>query len=147
MAIVGRVETLDIPHELGQTMQFRRLTGFEMDQAEERTTQSAMKVIAGIDPAVMAAWAGQGRTEGRQRQSRFDKETLVQFGVIGWSYAEPCTDENKAKLDAWTRDWAAAVIEEMNVRSEGEGEGSGGNSSRGDSPLSLLRPTTSGKRK
>ena len=73
---------------------------------------------------------------------RLTADVLIRYGLVGWTYPEPCDDEHKALLDVRCRDWIAGVITEMNVISEGEARASGGNSGGGAESLpSLSGPT------
>jgi len=108
------------------------LTGDELDEADLRGTERAGKQI-GVMPESLASQLmgmadrnepADNEAEG-QRFRGFAPGTLVRYGVVAWSYEIDCTDENKAYLDARTRNWAARVIYDMNVRPLGEAESSG----------------------
>lgn len=143
MALVGKTERRDIPHEPGAWLEFRRLTGAELDEADAKGTERAMSFSTRLPAETV------GRLMDRQQEADltpeqqeerdfggYDKDTLVRYGVVGWSYDEPCNDETKARLDAATRDWAALQVYRMNRRPEGEGSGSGEASSDGVSTAS-----------
>ena len=139
--LVGKTERRDIPHESGNWMEFRQLSGLELDEAEAAAMLKALALVKGLDAGAMATLQAQAGAQ-EQEQSH-DKDTLVCHGIAAWSYPEPCDEENKRKLDAVTRDWAAAVILEMNVRSAGEGHGSGENSHKDGFPLNSPEPISS----
>jgi hypothetical protein len=82
----------------------------------------------------------------REREFKgYDWDALIKYGVFDWTYQRACgradcghhssssgvggnatcCDELKTRLDPITREWAARQIFEANVRSEGEGRGSG----------------------
>ena len=131
MALVGRTERRDIPGEDGEWMEFRKLTGGELDQAEEVQTQRSLAMVKGLDPAAVSAIRtdpGVPVVAVPDPASSYDKDTLVQYGVVAWSYSEPCDAEHKRLLEAATRDWAASAIVEMNVRPPGSASGSNGSS-------------------
>ena len=118
----------------GPEFTFRRLTGHQLDEAEEEATKKALKLVAQLPPEAVAAMQRPGTREAlgakRREASTYDADRLIRYGLMSWSYSEPCDDEHKALLDVRCRDWCAAVITEMNVITEGEGRSSGGNSSR-----------------
>ena len=131
MALVGRTERRDIPGEDGEWMEFRKLTGGELDQAEEVQTQRSLAMVKGLDSAAMSAIRsdpGVPVVAVPDPAAAYDKDTLVQYGVMAWSYAEACDDEAKKRLEAATREWAASVVVEMNVRPPVSASGSNGSS-------------------
>ena len=73
----------------------------------------------------------------------YDKDTLVQYGVMAWSYAEACDDEAKKRLEAATREWAASVVVEMNVRPPVSASGSNGSSQPDESAPNSVSPMDS----
>jgi hypothetical protein len=126
--LVGTTDTerVDIPHESGQWMEFKLLSGRELDEAEQAQTKRFLRMVAGMDAGTLDAMRKMsGSPAADARPDTYDKEKLVEHGVVAWSYDEPCTAAKKALLDARTRDWAAAAIIERNTRTEGEGPGSG----------------------
>lgn len=139
--LVGKTERREIPHEGGEWMEFRHLSGLQMDEAEETQTRRSLALVKGIDPAIMATWTADARqqVQAQGASGGYDKAILIRYGIAAWSYAEPCTDENKERLDAVTWDWAAAAIIEMNVRDLGEGIGSDGRLLQGRSRRSSAR--------
>src|SRR3972149_4903123 len=114
MALVGRTERRDIPGEDGEWMEFRKLTGGALDGAAGRAPGAA-----------------------------YDKDTLVQYGVVAWSYDAVCEDDAKKRLEAATRDWAASVVAEMNVRPPVSASGSNGSSPPDESAPNSESPTAS----
>jgi len=102
-----------------------------------------------------------------RRFSGYDPDTLVKFGLVGWSYDlncplprcdhlnsatgvdDPaCCDGLKLLMDAATVEDIAMAIFDRNVRTLGEGSGSGGSSSgaakiASPSPENLPEPTSS----
>jgi len=141
--LVGKTERRDVPHEPGEWFEFRQLSGPELDEAEERQTQRALAMVKGLDPGAMAILREQGQAAPAGTEQRYDKDTLVRHAVVAWSYTEPCEDDSKARLDAATRDWAAAVSVEMNTL--GEAKASGGSYSPVESPDGSREPIASGR--
>lgn len=129
MALVGREEARDIPHEPGESMTLRALTGVELDEADERGTARIFRTMKGIDQSVLNAMQSMAdsspEARRRQRAAGYDRQYLLERAIVGWSYDAPCTPENIAKLDARTRDWAVSAVLDMNMRDEGEASDSG----------------------
>src|SRR3972149_911108 len=106
MALVGRTERRDIPGEDGEWMEFRKLTGGELDQAEQIQTQRSLAMIRGLDSGAMSAIRSDPVVAQPEPAAAYDKDTLVQYGVVAWSYGEACEADAKKRLEAATRDWA-----------------------------------------
>jgi hypothetical protein len=117
----GRTERRDVPHEPGQWVEFRTLSGRELDEAEELQTKRAMRLVEGMD---LSAIRSAATTQTPEQRDSYNKDTLVKYGVIGCSECEPCSDEDKLKFDGATRDWAASVVLEMNLRPLASGSAS-----------------------
>jgi len=129
----GRTERRDVPHEAGAWIEFRTLSGAQLDEAERDETRESLKLFTGgMDEGVISAMqkaAETGSAQGSKGAERpaatsYARSTLIRYGIAAWSAEEPCDDEHKQLLDSATRDWAVSVILEMNVRPEGEGIGS-----------------------
>lgn len=129
MLVGTDTERIEIPHESGQWMEFKLLSGHELDEAEQAQTKRFLRMVAGMDAGTLDAMRGMsGAQAGDVRPDTYDKDKLVEYGVVGWSYDQPCGTAQKAKLDARTRNWAVDIILERNTRTEGEGTDSGGSS-------------------
>ena len=146
MALVGRTERRDIPGEPGEWIDFRKLTGGELDEAEAVQTHRSLSMVKGLDSAAMSAIRtdpGVPVVAVPDPASSYDKDTLVQYGVVAWSYSEPCDDQAKKRLEASTREWAASVVVEMNVRPPVSASGSNGSSQPGESAPNSVSLTDS----
>jgi len=142
--LVGKTERREVPHEEGQWFEFRQLSGSELDDAEEAQTERALKMVRGLDAGTLASMQSQAPAQPpATAASQYDADTLVRYGVAAWSYAEPCSDENKRLLDARTREWAVGVILEANVRPAGEASGSAASSGAGPSRRNSPEPIES----
>jgi len=115
--LVGKTERHDVPGEPGEWFEFRYLSGAELDEAADAATKAALKVVSSVDLNVIQQLSGRDAGQ-RPPESQYDKAVLLKYGLVAWSYPEPCTDENKARLDAKTRDWAVRTIVAMNTLGE-----------------------------
>lgn len=145
--LAGRTERRDVPHVEGQWVEFRTLSGAELDEADERQTE---KFLARYGKETLMALSQQAsglsisqEALDQQRNQKYDKDTLVRYGIATWSLAEQCNDENKCRLDAQTREWAVAVILEMNTRPLVNDADSKGSSSPENSHQSSTIPMAS----
>lgn len=128
--LAGRTERRDVPHEDGQWLEFRTLSGRELDEAEQAQMRRGMEMMTGINLSAMGDRATDLIREaagevGQKMEDSYDKDLLIKYGVAAWSADDPCTDENKERLDAATRAWAVSVIVEMNTRPLASDNGSG----------------------
>jgi len=126
----------DIPHEPGQRMTFRPLSGDELDEAERAATRHVVESVAGIDLSGIKRPDEEPSQEDR-RHTQYDASIIVKYGVVAWSYEFECNNANKRLLDAHTRNWARDVILEMNTRSEEERGNSVASSSEGASQVNF----------
>ena len=116
----------DVPSEDGCWFDLRQVSGDELDEARARFQQRTMS----MDVSQGMAQAMTNIPRDRQEQTadltvdQCDKATLLRYGLAGWGGpgydGEPCNDQRKAKLDAGTRDWAAAEIFRLSYITKGE---------------------------
>ena len=162
MGLIGTNEIVrDVPYEKGEAFTFRLLTGPEMDQAQEAEQRRQMRLLKDMSPDLVDRIINRGGkgtatltddqremlsergidpqvveecVRKEDRKEAFDKDVLIGFGLVGWSYDDECTPENRGRLDAVTRAWAASEIVTMNTRSAGEGRASVESSPLAESP-------------
>ena len=126
---------VEIPHERGNFFTFRNLSGPELDEADVAGTRRAAEQMKALPDSIVnqAMAKDSSKDEERDEFRGYDRVTLVKYGVQSWSGPKcdtrQCTPEEKANLDARTLTWSARIVFDMNVRPEGEGEGSDGRSS------------------
>jgi hypothetical protein len=150
------LEWVPVPHEDGAEFHMRPLSGGELDQCDEEGTRRVGKQLAamtGADPELLKELMSSDVEETRQQRrsdSTFglDLSAVVRYGLQEWqggSYeGVECSPEEKATLDARTRDWAARWIAERSRRPAGEGPDSEPKSADTDeSPESILPPIIS----
>jgi len=115
-----RKERLDVPHESGEWVEIRQLTGAELDEASDKVTnkmmaqfgpnlESLMKVSRQAREQEVAASAD-------DRKQLYDADTVLNSAEVGWSYGAPVSPDNIALLDAVTRDWLWAEVVKRNTR-------------------------------
>ena len=128
-------DVLEVPHEPGQTIEIRRLSWPEMDEAlEENTTKqvnSMKKMGSELIEAIMSTQKdiGERREKRETKLSDYDRGTLLRKAVVAWSYTYeqdtpdqkhkkgegiPCNEETIKGLDAKTAQWLAQQIYDRN---------------------------------
>jgi hypothetical protein len=111
----------EIPHEPGESVTIRPLTGVELDEARQVTTDKAMATVKSFPAGLLDNLP---RPEGGAQEAEPDAATLIAKGLIGWSYPEPVEAGTVALLDAKTRDWLAGEIKALCVRDAASVKGS-----------------------
>ena len=141
MLVTDKRTEWEIPHEPGQHMTFRPLSGSELDEAERAATKRILDMAQGLDLSKLSTT--QDVSDRDTRRTKYDADILIKYGVVDWSYQAECDETTKRDLDARTRDWARDIILDMNVRLEGEVGNSGASSPEGASHPSSRKRTTS----
>lgn len=138
ISTLGR-EQHPIPHEEGETITFRPLSGPEMEDCTSATTK---RVLGNLGDQVEVIGKLNVTRNKEDEPSEFDKakqridaRTALPLAIVGWSYVwpEPTDDElvidgnsmpgepvpvnaeNILKLDERTWNWALEKIVEMNT--------------------------------
>lgn len=121
--LAGRTEWRDVPHAPTERVEFKTLSGLQMqrarDEATRRQTQAYTGMIQGMDPALVdqlqAKYEKDKAKDKGAGDDDYDAEMLIKWGVNAWSLDIPCSDENKVLLDGPTLEWAIVQIVEMNT--------------------------------
>ena len=122
-------EQVPIPHEDGHWVQFRRLSWLEMTEAAETAERRSVKkmtqfgseavgaIIASHEKtaAATADTDGDGDTTPTKVPTvgSYDRESLLENGIMAWSYEEKVSPKAIKQLDAETARWAAEQIFEL----------------------------------
>ena len=122
-------EQVPIPHEDGHWMQFRRLSWLEMVEAAETAERRSVKkmtqfgseavgaIIASHEKtaAATADTDGDGDTTPTKAPTvgSYDRESLLENGIVAWSDEEKVSPKAIKQLDAETARWAAEQIFEL----------------------------------
>ena len=129
-----RTEQLSIPGEDGQWMQFRRLSWLEMVEAAETAERRSVKKMTQLGSEVVGAIfashdakqamktaAATAETDGdgdatptkAPTVGSYDRESLLESGIVAWSYEEKVSPKTIKQLDAETARWAAEQVFEL----------------------------------
>ena len=114
---------IDIPHEPGQWMQFRRLNARRIAECTDKRQMDAlsrMKAL-GADGLAMIRDAQDAKKDAPKPKANpldaYDTELLLVKGIAAWSYdGDPKTEltSDDGGLDPKTSAWAAAEILKFN---------------------------------
>jgi len=117
----NRSDRFDIPHEPGEWVMLRKLSGSEMDEADQENTRKVMERLAPIlkdldSTQAQAQAAAQDPNDIKTRRATYDPGVLIKHALVGWSYAEEPDGSPSDMLDAITRDWLWDTIVLENTR-------------------------------
>lgn len=129
MAVKSSVtHKFDIPHEVGEWMEFKELGWRTLEAAREAKTRVALMNFRDLGPEFLRDT--QKRTEEAEAKpaepakedvsDTFDMSILLRSSIIAWSYPEPCNEANIDELDARTARWAMKMIAEIHFPTEDE---------------------------
>lgn len=126
MIVGSTVDDIEIPHEPGNKIGIRQLSGLEMDEAADlksikstrrwgsigKEALDALRSDTVTQQAVTDAGTGTGTEE--DPVDNYDREFLITHAIVRWSGAYysnlECTDENKRLLDEPTLKWIVKEI-------------------------------------
>ena len=112
----NQLERLSVPHELGEWVDIRALTGAEMDRASDVMTEKALKQFGDSLEAIMNVSSKKTEATTQNRKQGYDPTTLLNCAVAAWSYHLPVSRDSIELLDAITREWLWEQIVERNTR-------------------------------
>jgi len=119
----GRTETVDFPHEPGESATIRMLSWKQLEDAKDATVASAFKLFENLSPQALEAITNAPERPGREAaEAKYDRATLLEAGVVTWSYQDPVDAETIADLDDVTAELLEQEILALSRRTEAEGE-------------------------
>ena len=128
MALVDKNNpvVLKVPHEPGETISVRYLSGSECEELGARASSIAMHVLDGMSAEVLAAAPGFSNNidddEPADPKDNFPRTETLRLAVVDWSYPTPCSQITVDDLDNPTATWLHEEVVKMNSRSVHEGE-------------------------
>ena len=122
MLVTNQSKRVEIPHEKDEWMEFRKLSWRQMEIAEEIQTDLLLKRMKSMGADMVKAL--RDAVKGKEEQDpfkRYDKSTVLDVGIVKWSYEAEINKENIETLDEVTADWAFKEILSLNkTRTEEE---------------------------
>ena len=77
-----------------------------------------MEKIANMNPELLQSLTGlteAAKAKEEEASEKYDKETLLRFGLVDWSYDVVCEASSIAQLDPKTYEWVIEEITRMNT--------------------------------
>ena len=101
---------VDLPHEAGQWVRLRRLSGRQLERAAEVRSNDALESMRSLGDLLKDTVTTEAQAEGAKQLQldptrKYDRWTVLHFGLKAWSYPEPCSKENIDELDDQTIDF------------------------------------------
>ncbi len=124
----------------------RELSIGELKEADAKGTEAAVALMKALPEKIVEAQMERQRDFAVERVIRYegyDPETLIRYGLTGWSFEEPCDEEHVQRLGARQGEIVARAIFELSVIPSGEVGGSGSRSHGDVSQNNLPEPTSS----
>ena len=141
MLTIGITKELEIPHEPGETITIRKLSWKQLANARKERQEAVFATVKAMGGEVLSALpsrcskgCGEEKHQGAcpppeeradpsgvDPTNEYDHGTLLQTGIVSWSYEKPANVGNIDDLDEVTAKWAVAEIVAYNTApSEGE---------------------------
>ena len=115
--LIGNVVTkLDLPHEPGEWVEVRKLNHKTLARAAQVRSEAGISSMKSLGAELLTALR-QARDEIVEAAKTpvlnvdaYDRDLVLQGGVVRWSYAVPVTPESLGDLDEVTAKWLASEI-------------------------------------
>lgn len=115
MAIVtDTTRRIAIPHEPNEWLEVRRLSWRQLEMAAEVQTESMLKRLKAMGGDLVKALQKAGKEQEQDPTAKYDRGTVLQAGIIRWSYSAETTKANIDALDEETAAWAFKEILALN---------------------------------
>lgn len=117
MAIItGITKRVDIPHEPNEWMELRRLSWRQLELAETVGSEEALKRVKKMGGDMLASLQKMNKKTEQvaDPSARYDQGTVLEAGIVNWSYDAEVNKENIDNLDSETAKWAFDEILSLN---------------------------------
>ena len=118
MLITNMTKRVEIPHEPGEWMVFKKLSWRQLEVAQNVASDEAIKRTKKLGGDVLVSlrklWRDQKNELETDPATKYDRGTVLEAGIVQWSYDAEVNKENIDKLDAETAEWAFREILDMN---------------------------------
>lgn len=114
MLITDVTKKVEIPHEPGEFMVFRKLSWRQLELAANVASDESLKRVKKIGSDVLTAlrklWREQESEFARDPATKYDRGIVLEAGIVEWSYDAEVNKKNIDSLDEETADWAFREI-------------------------------------
>jgi len=115
MAIItNATRRVPVPHEPSEWMELKRLSWRQLERAEEVQSDNLLPRMKKMGGDIINALQEVGREQKQDPAAKYDKGTVLGWGIVKWSYDAEVSKENIDALDEKTADWAFREILSLN---------------------------------
>ena len=113
MIVKSITKQVDIPHEPGEWMLFRKLSWRQLDEASDLASDASFARIKRMGAEMIKALRSSAIPPPDNVES-YDRAYVLNAGIVKWSYEDDVNKENIDGLDEATAAWAYAEILKLN---------------------------------
>ena len=115
MALVTNItKKVDIPHEEGGWMEFRRLSWRQLENASEITADAMLDRMKKLGGDLLTALRDLDAKQEQAPQAQYDRAAILRAGIAAWSYDAKINPDTVDSLDEETAVWAFSEILSFN---------------------------------
>lgn len=115
MALVTNItKRVDIPHEEGEWMEFKKLSWRQLETASEVSTNALFDRMKKLGGDLLAALRDLDAKQEQSSQAKYDRATVLRAGIANWSYDAKVNPDTVESLDEETAVWAFNEILSLN---------------------------------
>jgi len=112
MIVKSITKQVDIPHEPGEWMLFKRLSWRQLDEASDIASDASFERIKKMGVEMVQAL--RTSVAAPASAANYDRAYVLNTGILKWSYSDAVNPENIDALDEATAAWAYAEILKLN---------------------------------
>lgn len=112
MIVKSITKQVDIPHEPGEWMLFKRLSWRQLDEASDIASDASFERIRKMGAEMIQAL--RTTVAAPTSTTNYDRASVLNAGILKWSYPDDVNSENIDALDEATAAWAYAEILKLN---------------------------------
>lgn len=105
--VTGITKKVESPHEPGEYAVIRQLSWRQREEASDVQTDKALRRMKNVGPELLREFqrAGERPDPNADPANTYDRATVLQSGLVSWSYSEEPKPEEIDGLDEATADW------------------------------------------
>lgn len=115
MAIITNItRRAPVPHEPGEWLDIKRLSWRQLEHADSVQQDKLLPQMKKMGGDLIGALRDVGKKQEQDPVAKYDRGTVLEAGIAGWSYDAQVNKENIDALDEATADWAFREILALN---------------------------------
>jgi len=120
MLVKNITKQVDIPHEPGEWVLFRKLSWRQLDEASNLASDASFERMKKLGGDLLQALRDSAKQEDADTAVRYDRSYVLHNGIMKWSYDDEVSDANIDALDEETAEWAYYEILKLNQQTGAE---------------------------